>query len=271
MKPAVAILFVACISALSTHIAALSQRDIDVLNFALNLECLEAEFYSYAAYGYGLSRTLRGGGPTPVGGRKALLSPEALTLARDLAVDEIRHVRFLRMVLGRNAVACPQINIGSAFVAAANAAVGATLPVAFSPYGSDVVFYHAAFIFEDVGATAYKGAATLIDDPAVLSAAAGILGTESYHAGAIRERLIAIRQQYVFPYSAQVGTIIKLISDLRAAVGGGKDRGLTPLVPADSYSIIYGRNTSEVLNIVYLNGKKTPGGFFPRGLNGRIR
>ena len=99
-------------------------------------ECLEAEFYSYAAFGYGLNRTLRGGGPRSVGGKKALLSPEAQNLAKDLAIDEITHVAFLRSTLKSvNAeIPCPRINIGSAFGSAANAALNTTLMTTFTPY-----------------------------------------------------------------------------------------------------------------------------------------
>lgn len=46
----------------------------DILNFALQLECLEGEFYSWAAFGEGLTDELLGGGPASIGGRKANLT-----------------------------------------------------------------------------------------------------------------------------------------------------------------------------------------------------
>ncbi len=78
------------------------------------------------------------------------------TLLAACAQDEIAHVALLRSALGSAAVAQPLIDIGPAFVAAANAAVNATLSPPFDAYANDLLFYHAAFIFEDVGVTAYK-------------------------------------------------------------------------------------------------------------------
>lgn len=102
-----------------------------------------------------------------------------------------------------------------------------------------------------------------------MQTAVGILGTEAYHAGAVRIKLKEAAKQTVFPFGVTVETIIGAISALRAKVGGGKDAGIEQLVPADGNALVYARSTREVLNIVYLGGM-TKGGFFPHGMNGAI-
>ena len=104
--------------------------DADVLNFALNLEYLEAQFYSYAAIGSGLASNLLDGTGTRgqvTGGRQVnFTDPLVAQYAREIASDERAHVAFLRSALGGAAVAQPAIDIGSspngAFSSAARAA-----------------------------------------------------------------------------------------------------------------------------------------------------
>jgi hypothetical protein len=60
--------------------------DADILNFALNLEYLEAEFYNCAVTGSGLPATLRGGGPASIGCQKANITGDVLVLPRLQAV-----------------------------------------------------------------------------------------------------------------------------------------------------------------------------------------
>lgn len=68
---------------------------------ALPQECLEAEFYSYAVYGHGLSTELLGGGPGSVGGQQATFLLESTKqYATEIANDEINHVAVLRQILG---------------------------------------------------------------------------------------------------------------------------------------------------------------------------
>jgi Ferritin-like domain len=274
----------------TTNAATKPDIDVDVLNFALNLEYLEAEFYlaavgrkpSYEVSGVmGAVNTASSAAAGSVtGGQAVKFSNTAFgravrEYAEEIATDEENHVKFLRAALGDKAVARPAIDIGPAFAVAAAAASKNAIK-GFSPYGNELFFLHGAFIFEDVGVTAYKGAAPLITNPAYLEAAAGILGVEAYHAGIVRTLLYQNRST-VAAAGLKVEQIVAAISDLRDAVDGTDDRdqgitmgGKANLVPTDNNSIAFSRTTEQVLNIVYL-GNKGKGGFFPNGLNGNIK
>jgi hypothetical protein len=265
-------------------VAAKPDIDVDVLNFALNLEYLEAEFYLWAAFGRGLSDADAGGGPASVGGR--LLSykgqpidPAVKAYIEEIATDEENHVKFLRKALGDKAVPRPKINIGGgvgdAFYEAAKAASNGAI-LGFDPYANALFFLHGAFIFEDVGVTAYKGASPLITNPGYLEAAAGILAVEAYHAGEIRTLLYSQRDEVAVP-GFKVSDVVQAISNLRGSVGGGKDQGILGangkgnILPTDENSIAFSRSTREVLNIAYGAKDATKGSFFPEGLNGAIK
>ncbi len=246
--------------------------DSAILNFALNLEYLEAEFYSYAAFGHGLDHSLttgKGNHGGVTGGRKVHFSSRDIrNYATEIAHDEVSHVMFLRHTLGAAKVSRPSINIKQSFTAAARAAGLIGPHQAFDPYANENNFLLGAFIFEDVGVTAYKGAAPLINNKTYLDAAAGILAVEAYHAGIIRTSL----------YGKDLFAAARAISDARDSLDGKRDvdRGIgmpdrSNLVPADKHSIAFSRPAARVLNVVYLTPKKaTKGGFFPHGVNGPI-
>ncbi|KAL3144360.1 hypothetical protein ABBQ32_004115 [Trebouxia sp. C0010 RCD-2024] len=255
--------------------------DADILNFALNLECLEAQFYSCAVYGKPLSAELTGNGPAPIGCQSANFSnDDVYNIAMDVANDEITHVKYLRTALGNSSVQCPLVNIGSAFSDAANAVLNTTLSPPFSPYVNDLFFLHGAFIFEDVGVTAYKGALTSFKSKDIMTAAAGIMAVEAYHAGYVRTALIE-SGDVVTPYGVNVTTIVNAIAAGRDMLDGtefNSDEGIYNamtgdyiLVPTDGNAIAFSRTPAQVLQIVYLSADGTPGGFFPNGVNGKIQ
>jgi hypothetical protein len=244
--------------------------DSAILNFALNLEYLEAEFYSYAVFGSGLPSALTYGkgnrGPVEGGREVPFRSKSLKQFATEIAKDEHEHVAFLRSALGGAAVARPEINIKTSFTAAATAAGLIKPGQTFDVYASEDNFLLGAFIFEDVGVTAYKGAAPLISNKTYLGAAAGILAVEAYHAANIRTVL----------YDRGLADAANAISAARTSLDGPDDQGVTMngvanIVPADSNGLAFGRTPGQVLNIVYLTPHvANSGGFYPRGVNGQL-
>ncbi len=277
--------------------------DSDYLNFALNLEYLEAEFYLRAATGSGLTAADSGNATTTVVVPSTTMVPNLTTAQQnyiyEIAQNELDHVRFLRSALASDAVSRPDIDLMNSFNAAASAAgIGSS----FNPFSSYEAFLVGAFVFEDVGVTAYHGAAGLLSNTATgktyLAAAASILAVEAYHAAEIRTLLIADSvatatktSTLVTPNPTYV-TYAQQISKLRATLGGGNETTLTALPPyavpfvptaytpastivaADSTnSIAWARTTDQVLHIVYAappGAGVKGGGFFPNGLNGNI-
>ena len=263
--------------------------DIGVLQLALNLEYLEAQFYSIAAFGRYLPDSSLTGSVgargAVTGGRKVTFDdPIIASYAREIANDEIAHVNAIRAVISSVSanllIPQPAINIDGgatgAFTAAARAAglVGAS--GTFDPYAGDENFLLAAVLFEDGGVTAYKGASPLITNATYLEAAAGILAAEAYHAGLIRTEL----------YRRGVGAraAANKISNARDTLDGPTDldQGITVgspddgtgnanLVPADGNGLAYSRSSRQVHNIAYLRADAgMSGGFFPSGTNTSI-
>jgi len=293
--------------------------DADYLNFALNLEYLEAEFYTLAAsgqtidqMGLGITGTGTQGTVTvKAAGISACKVPFANTLiqsyTQEIATEERNHVKFLRGALGSSAVAQPAIDLYNSFNTLAGLlGLGLT---SFDPFADDIHFLLGAYIFEDVGVTAYTGAVPNLTSGSNLDAAAGIQGVEAYHAGLVRTVIYGLDQSGTTLGGVGTATAVAAaISKLRATVDGsnsistsmkdGDDVGLgtqqvqlngTTNVNASAIvnatttgsinaagstgtagSTVFARSAQQVLAIVYAGGSGK-GGFFPAGLNGNVK
>ena len=255
--------------------------DADILNFALNLEYLEAEYYLRAVTGQPLAvyfgNNLNSGdgtvkaGAVNGGSLVPFQNPGIAYYALRIANDELSHVRFLREALGTSAIAEPAIDLVDSFTILARAAGLINSSQSFDPFESETNFLLGSYIFEDVGVTAYAGAASALQSPANLSYAASVLAVEGYHAGAVRGYLSQIG----------AGTVTNAISALRAKLSGVADNGTA--LAGNPYSFnnvdyngqVQRRTPQQVLNIVYgatpAAGQTISSGlFFPLGMNGTI-
>ncbi|MBS1805990.1 MAG: ferritin-like domain-containing protein [Acidobacteria bacterium] len=253
--------------------------DNDILNFALNLEFLEAQFYTLATTGMTLDQagiSTKSGAGTAGGmvtvksnAKVAFSTPSLQQFASEVALDEQNHVKFLQSALGSNAVAMPDIDLMNSFNALATAA---GLGTTFDPFANETNFLLGAFIFEDVGVTAYQGAAGLITSKTYLDKAVGIHNVEAYHAAGIRTRIFQAGAGAQTASQAIAATRAKLDGTNTDDVGVSVNGNASTLVDCDSNGMTFARDTTQVLSIVYGGGAAGKGGaFYPAAMNGTIK
>jgi hypothetical protein len=245
--------------------------DLDILNFQLNLEYLEADYYLRGSMGMTLDQVLGGSQGAPVkGGRKVRFSTAVREgMIKNIAGNEVAHVRFAQQITGSRAIRRPPIDFDAGFAAVAAAAGIAQ----FDPFASEMDFFLGGMLFEDVGISVLKGAAPKLRSLQLRESAAGLLGAEGYHMGAVRSVL------YKMGEPARSRAVA--ISEFRDRMDGPQDLDQPPtkignmanIAPTNENGIVFGRTPQHALNIVYGSQARgvMAGGFFPQGFNGRIR
>lgn len=133
----------------------LPQQVIDVLNFALTLEYLEAAFYKEA------------------NGSAGLIPSEYRQLFRTIGQHETAHVKLLKGALGSAAVEAPGVDFTA----------GGKYADVFSNFDT---FVAVSATFEDLGVSAYAGQAGNLLGTPVLTTALQIHSVEARHAAAVR-------------------------------------------------------------------------------------
>ncbi|CAN5950009.1 unnamed protein product [Sphagnum jensenii] len=287
-----------------------STSDYENIQVALNLEYLEAEYFLWAAYGYGLDKLaprLTEGGPKPIGVQKANLNVLANDIIAQFGLQEIGHLTILQKDLGSSYFPRVQLNLSAAnWANFIDEAVGQKLHPPFNPYANTLNFLISAYAIPYVGLTGYVGTIPLLQGVAAktalptwvpqkwptwawgwvdLKSVGALLGLGTSQDAIIRAALYEFKDDLVPPYKFTVAQFTDFISNLQnslshAFVGEGlevpKKQGADGLVTgnilsADIYSLSYARTAEQVLATVYFTGDAaTPGGFFPKGASGTI-
>lgn len=140
--------FLGAIPSLASAASPIPASDIDILNFALTLEYLEADFYNSK-------------------GKSVGLSGQAKTLAKSFGDEEAAHV---------DALAKAITSLGGKPV---------KMPKFAFPVTNQSSFLKLAYVLENTGVGAYNGAAPALTNSSVLAAAGTIVQTEARHAASI--------------------------------------------------------------------------------------
>jgi len=159
----------------------LSKRDVEILNYALTLEFLEAAFYAEA-------------------NEKGNLTGVARTFSQVVGQHEAEHVATLQSVLGAKAIKSPSFDFK-----------GTT--------DGETTFLKTARTLEDTGVAAYQGQATRIKSDDILASAGAILAVEARHAAWVRDILGAGKEPSPAPEAFSTAKSMQEILDAVEGTG----------------------------------------------------
>jgi rubrerythrin len=165
----------------------LSATDIDILNYALVLEYLQAAFYTEAE-------------------RNGALKGKAAQAATVVGATERAHVKAFRKLLGSQAVKQPAFDFQ-----------GTT--------EQQQAFLKTAVALEDLAVAAYKGQAPKLKSNAVLAAAVGIHSVEARHAAWMRELFGITPAVHAFDQPASRAQVTRLVASTKFIVSKPRVQG----------------------------------------------
>jgi hypothetical protein len=199
----------------------------DVLNFALSLEYLESYFYQ------------RGQAAQALQAGFSATNRAALNI---INTDERNHVTFLRSVLGTNAIADPTAATFD-FTGGKGSNAGPLADVFVNPG----TYLAVAQALEDTGVRAYKGgAALLMSNKTVLTAALNIHSVEARHASRLRTMRRGGPMNDRASMAAQTGS---LSASPKSWISGTDLGGPAPAITAPVYGA--GNNTGAPAGVTF--------------------
>ena len=171
----------------ATAAARSKDQDVAILNYALTLEYLQADFYTETQ-------------------RLRAVTGQLARIARQLGSVERAHVKAIRKVLGKQAVKKPAFNFRG---------------VTEDPDK----FLKTAVAFEDLAVEAYKGQAPRVKSPALLAAAVAIHSVEARHAAWMRY-LVGVRPAAsAFDDAKPIGDVRRIVASTNFVVAPPRKTG----------------------------------------------
>ncbi|GAU48262.1 hypothetical protein TSUD_405080 [Trifolium subterraneum] len=225
--------------------------DVHLLEFSLNLEYLEAEFFLFGAFGNGLNGIapeLTDGGSPPIVAKVAKLRDNVTgEIIAQFGLQEVGHLRAIKSTVKRFSRLLLDLS-KSSFAKLMDKAFGRPPHPPFDPYANDINFLLASYLIPYVRLTGYVGVNPLLQNPTSRQLVAGLLGVESGQDAVIRTLLYERRALKVKPYGQATSLLVR-----------------------DEFSLSFPRTPEEILRIIYGSGHESvPGGFYPKGGNGLI-